>query len=85
MKKGMILYVTRGREKVPLQEVADLIYISRSLDVSAVAVAISEEDVVYGWWCLVTKGVHQVLLMMVAYDAALDRFKSRGVPLRLCG
>ena len=85
MKKGMILYVTQGKEEVPLQGVEDLIKTSRALGVSAVSVAISEEDVVHGWWHLITRGMHQVLFMTVAYDAALDRFESRSAPCRLCG
>ena len=85
MKKGIILYVTEGKEEVPLQGAADLIETSRSLGVTAVSVATSEEDVVHGWWHLVTRGVHQVLFMTVAYDAALQKFESRGAPVRLCG
>jgi len=85
MKKGMILYVTEGKEELPLQETADLIEASRSLGVTAVSVATSEEDVVHGWWHLVTRGVHQVLFMTVAYDASLQKFESRGIPVRLCG
>ncbi|MHC1730394.1 MAG: hypothetical protein AB9866_31080 [Syntrophobacteraceae bacterium] len=85
MKKGMILYVTRGKEEVPIQGVADLIETSRSLGISAVSVAVSEEDVIYGWFHLITRGMHQVLLMRVVYDSVLNSFESRGVPLRLCG
>jgi hypothetical protein len=87
MKKGMILYVTQGqgKEDVPVQGAEDLIETSRSLGVSAVAVAISEEDVVYGWWHLVTRGMHQVFFMAVTYNSGSNRFESRGVPRRLCG
>jgi hypothetical protein len=85
MKKGMILYVTQGREDVPLQSAADLIETSRSLGVTAVCVAVCEEDVVQGWYHLTTRGVHQVLFMTVAYDSALRKFESRGAPVRLCG
>ena len=85
MKKGMILYVTEGREDVPLQSAAELIETSRSLGVTAVCVAVSEEDVVHGWWHLITKGVHQVLFMTVVYDPVLRKFESRGAPVRLCG
>lgn len=85
MKKGMVLYVMDGKQDVPLQDVSDLIKTSRSLGVSAVSVATSEEEVVQGWWHLTSRGMHQVLLMTVVYDAALDRFEARGAPLRLCG
>lgn len=85
MKKGMILYVTEGREEIPLQGAEDLVEASRSLGVTAVSVATSEEDVAHGWWRLIARGVHQVLLMMVTYDPALRKFESRGAPVRLCG
>ncbi len=85
MRKGMILYVTQGREDLPLQAAAELIETARSLGVTAVSVASSEEDAVYGWWSLITRGMQQVLFMTVAYDAVLDRFESRGAPVRLCG
>ena len=85
MKKGMILYVTQGREDVPLQCATELIETARSLGVSAVSVANSEEDAVYGWWSLITRGVQQVFFMTVAYDAVPGRFKSLSSPVRLCG
>jgi hypothetical protein len=84
MKKGMILYVTEGKEDVPLQAAAELIEAARSLGVSAVCVAITEEDAAQGWWSLITRGMQQVLFMTVAYNAALDRFESRGGAVRLC-
>ena len=83
MKKGMILYVTEGKEDVPLQAAAELIETARALGVSAVSVAISEEDAAQGWWSLVTRGMQQVLFMTVAYNAALNRFESRGGAVRL--
>jgi hypothetical protein len=85
MKKGMILYVTQGGEDVPLQSAKALNETARSLGVTAVMVANSEEDAVYGWWSLVTRGMQQVLFMTAAYDAALGRFESRSAPMRLCG
>ncbi len=85
MKKGMILYVTQGREDVPLQAAADLKERARSLGVAAVSVAGTEEEAVYGWWNLITRGMQQVLFMTVAYDVVLDRFESRGTPMRLYG
>ncbi len=85
MKKGMILYVTQGKEDVPLQAAAELIETARSLGVAAVSVATTEEDAVHGWFRLITRGMQQVLFMAVAYNTALDRFESRGAPVRLCG
>jgi hypothetical protein len=84
MKKGMILYVTEGKEDFPLQASAELIETARSLGVTAVSVAITEEDAANGWWGLISRGVQQVLFMTVAYNALLDNFESRGTPVRLC-
>jgi hypothetical protein len=85
MKKGMILYVTQGKEDVPLQAAAELIEIARRLGVTSVCVALTEEDAVHGWWSLITRGMQQVLFMTVVYNAVLDMFESRGAPVRLCG
>ena len=88
MRKGMILYVTQGKDDVPQQgetELTELIDLCRSLDVAAVCVATTEEDVHYGWWQLITKGVHQVLLMAAAYDATLESFAFDRSPVRLWG
>ncbi len=85
MKKGMILYVTQGKEDVPLQAAAELIETARSLGVTAVCVALTEEDARHGWWSLITRGMQQVLFMTVFYNAVLDRFESRGAPVRLYG
>lgn len=85
MKQGAILYVTQGREEVPLQGGTDLAKVSRSLGVAAVSVAITEEDIPYAWWRLITEGVHQIVVMTVAYDAVLESFESRGTPVRLWG
>ena len=85
MKKGMILYVTQGKEDVPLQAAEELIETARSLGVTAVCVAITEEDAVHGWMSLLTRGMQQVLFMTAAYNAVLERFESRGAPVRLCG
>ena len=85
MKKGMILYVTQGKEDVPLQSAADLIRTARSLGVAAVRVAITEEEAVHGWWSLLTRGMQQVLFMTADYNGVLDKFESQGAPVRLCG
>ena len=85
MKKGMILYITQGKEDVPVQAGTELVEAARSLGVTAVSVAISEEDAVHGWWNLLTRGTEQVWFMTAAYNAALDKFESHGTPVRLCG
>jgi hypothetical protein len=85
MKKGMILYVTPGKEDVPLQGAEELIETARSLGVTAVCVVITEEDAVHGWWALIARGMQQIFFMTVTYNAVLDRFESQGAPVQLCG
>jgi hypothetical protein len=81
----MILYVTQGKEDVPPHGGTELIELSRSLGVAAVCVAITQDDVDYGWWELITKGVHQVLLVTVVYNTVLKSFEPSRAPLRLWG
>lgn len=85
MKTGMILYVTKGKEDVPMQDQSELSRTSRSLDVSAVCIATSEDEVAYGWWHLITRGMHHVSCVAAAYDGARGLFEPHGVPMRLCG
>jgi hypothetical protein len=85
MKKGVILYVTKGKEEVPMQGLPELLKISRSLNVSAVCVATSEDEVAYGWWHLLTRGMHQVSCVAAAYDPLQGSFEPHGRDLRLCG
>ncbi|MGV8075144.1 MAG: hypothetical protein AB2L11_11380 [Syntrophobacteraceae bacterium] len=77
--------VSQDKEEVLVEEAAELIELSRSLGVTAVCVAISGEDVASGWSRLVAGGVRQVLFMTVNYDSELQKFRSRGIPVRLCG
>lgn len=81
----MVLYVTEGKEDVHLQKEEDLIQVTKSLEVTAVCVVTTEEDVVDGWWKLIAKGMHQVLLMNVTYDSGSGNFRFLGTPSRLWG
>ena len=85
MKKGVVLYVTQGRDDVPLLEDTELTGLAQSLGAVSVSVALNEQEVSYRWWELIAKGMHQVLLVMAFYDAALETFEFRGDPVRLCG
>jgi hypothetical protein len=85
MKKGMILYVAEGKGDVPLQREEDLVQVTRSLGVTTVCVATTEEDAVDGWWKLIAKGMHQVLFMTVAYDSMSGNFQFLGTPSRIWG
>jgi len=85
MKTGMVLYVTKGKEDVPLQESWKIGRTSRSLGVAGVCVATSEDELAYGWWRLITRGMHQVHCVAAAYDAGRDVFEPHGLPMRLWG
>jgi hypothetical protein len=85
MKKGMILYVTEGKDDVPLHDFHDLARACVTPGISAVYVATSEDEIAYGWWHLITRGMHQVSCTAATYDAASRRFDLIGEPLRLCG
>ena len=83
MKKGMILYVTEGRDA--LHEEIDLREQRRGLGVDAVCVATSESEIAYGWWHLLTRGMQEISCVTAAYLAPEDTIVPRGAPLRLCG
>lgn len=85
MKKGMILYVTTGKEDVPMQATSELKGTSQSFGVSAVCIATSEDELTYGWWHLITRGMHQVSCLAVTYDGARGLFEPCGMPMRLWG
>jgi hypothetical protein len=85
MKKGLILYVTEGKEEVSLHDFCDLTRATLTPGISAVYVATSEDELMYGWFHLITRGMHQVSCSLAVYDAASQRFCTVGEPLRLCG
>ncbi len=85
MKKGMILYVSQGREDVPLKTSGELAGTARFFGVADVFVAGSEEEAAYGWMSLITRGMQQIMFMTVGYDAGSDSFESLSTPVRLYG
>ncbi len=86
MKTGMILYITEGKDEVPMQpDWPALKDALRLLGVNAIRLATSETEIAYGWWQLVTRGMQQISCMTAAYDARSDRLEPFGAPLRLCG
>lgn len=80
MKKAAILHVTDVEEEVSPQGVANLISTLRSMDVSTVLVAQSDQEVLRGWMHLTDRGMEQVLLMRVYHNAAMSWFESRNAP-----
>jgi hypothetical protein len=86
MKKGIILYVTEGKEEAKERwDRLDLAGPQERLKANSVMLATSEEEVAYGWWRMVTQGMQQIACMKAVFDAHADRIEPFGAPLRLCG
>jgi hypothetical protein len=68
-----------------MQEWQDFRERLNSLGASEICVATSEDEVVYGWGRLFTRGMHQISCMKASYDGACDKLELHGGPLRLCG
>jgi hypothetical protein len=85
MKKGLIVYVTEGKEEMAMQDWTDYKEALPSMGASAVCVATSEDEIVYSWWRLLTRGMHQVSCITASFDALHCRLEPHGTPLRLYG
>ncbi len=85
MKIGMILYVTEGKDEIPMQDFENPARVAVTPGISAVYVATSEDELMNGWWHLITKGMHQVSCTRAIYDSALRKLVMVGEPLRLSG
>ncbi len=83
MKKGLILYVSEGRDE--LNEWMDLTAEKKLLNVDDVCLATSETELAYGWWYMLTRGMQQISCMRASYDLAQSTVKAEGQPFRLCG
>jgi len=83
MKKGVIVYITEGKEA--LQEWPELSETGKRLGAEAVCLATSEFEVAYGWWHLLTRGNQEIVCMRGTYDVLHDRVNPEGYALRLCG
>lgn len=83
MKRGIILYVTEGRDA--LHDEIDLREQRRRLGVDAVCLATSEAEIAYGWWRMLTRGMQEISCMTAAYHDMENTLEMRGMPLRLCG
>jgi hypothetical protein len=86
MKKGMILYITEGRGDIETAEVRPKPGKPPGMpDFDSVRLAASEDDIVYYWWHLISRGMQEVSCMKATYDAALGMLAPFGTPMRLCG
>lgn len=86
MKKGMILYVTEGKEEMELRQTRpDLREQRELLGARAICLATSEEEIADGWWRLLVRGMQEISCVKASYDAVRERVETFGAPLRLCG
>jgi hypothetical protein len=85
MKKGLILYVIEGKEEMQMDDWSYFAEPPTSLGVSSVCVAVSEDEIAYGWWRLLARGMRQISCMKASYNAACGKLEPYGTPLRLCG
>jgi hypothetical protein len=83
MKKGMILYVTGGKDEV--DEWMDLASQKELLKVDDICLATSEIELVYGWWRMLTRGMQHVTCMTANYDSANNAIEPGKQILKLCG
>ncbi len=86
MKKGIIFYITEGKEDVEMAEVPSRTGKSfRVAGFDSLRLAVSEDDIVYYWWQLVTRGIGEVSCMKATYNPAQGTIAPFGAPMRLCG
>ncbi len=83
MKRGMILYVTEGRERIG--DWPELDKERKLLGADAVCLASSESEIAYGWWRLLVSGMQEVSCVRAVYDESRHLLEPWGMPLRLCG
>jgi hypothetical protein len=83
MKRGLILYLTEGSEKLP--DWLDMERYSKDLDVNTVCLAASEADVHHYWWQLVARGMHHISCVCADYDETQKAIHLKGSPLRFFG
>ena len=85
MKKGLILYVTKGKEEIHKQEWPDFREQLNSLGASAICVATSEDEIAYSWWHMITRGMQYISCMKATYNGACGKLEPYGTVLRLSG
>ena len=83
MKKGVILYVTEGKEE--LDEWMELEGEEKKLGADAVCLATSESEIAFGWWRMLTGGMQEISCLKAAYSKVDGAFQPHGTALRLCG
>lgn len=85
MKKGMILYITQGKNELNDAPDPDLFALKRELDVQSVCLTTSEDEMSYSCWRMLAAGMHQVSCMHARYHAEGRRLELGKHPFRLAG
>lgn len=85
MKKGMILYVTKGRQHLEELEQIDFSGLRRKLGVQALRLTSSEDEVAEACWRMVTRGIQQVSCIGASVLPDQSKLELRGYPIRLVG
>ncbi len=86
MKKGMIFYITEGKDDIETAQIRPSY--GKPLEmpgIDSLRLAGSEDDIVYYWWQLVTRGMCEVSCMKATYDSSQGTIAPFGSPMRLCG
>ncbi|MEW6259294.1 MAG: hypothetical protein AB1547_05245 [Thermodesulfobacteriota bacterium] len=85
MKKGMILYLkSDGRYPKELDDI-DFVGLRRKLDVEAIRLSASEDDVADACWRMLTAGIQQISCIGATVSADQSKLELRGQPIRIFG
>jgi hypothetical protein len=85
MNKGMILYVTQGKNELDDASCLDMFGLRRELGVESVYLTTSEDEISYACWRMLAAGMHQVSCMHAQYHAEGCRLELGKLPFRLAG
>jgi len=85
MKKGMILYVTQGKNELNDAPYPDLSGLKRELGVQSVCLTTSEDEMSYSCWRMLAAGMHQVSCMHARYHAEGRRLELGERSFRIAG
>jgi hypothetical protein len=85
MKKGMILYVTQGKNELNDAPCPDMSGLRRELGVQSVCLTTSEDEMSYACWRMLAAGMHQVSCMHARHHAGEHRLELGKDPFRLAG
>jgi hypothetical protein len=83
MKKGIIFYITEGKEQVG--DDLELQPLQKKLEADSLAVATSEAEISHRWYQMVTGGIQNVFCMIAVYREQENQLVPQGMPMRLCG